>query len=86
MHELTFHPLGNADSTRIDLENGTKILIDYADMRDAKDPTDKRIDLPETLRSDLRKARKDRFELVVFTHLDRDHINRSSPVVSIDEQ
>lgn len=84
MHKLTFHPLGNADSTRIDLENGAKILIDYADMRDSKDPSDKRIDLPSTLRSDLRKAGKDGYEVVVFTHLDRDHINRASEFFEFD--
>ena len=31
--KLTFHPLGNADCTRIDFANGKKMLIDYADMR-----------------------------------------------------
>lgn len=84
MHKLTFHPLGNADSTRIDLENGAKILIDYADMRDAKDASDKRIDLPSTLRADLRKAGVGSFDVVVFTHLDQDHINRSSEFFEFD--
>src|ERR1700731_347329 len=30
---LTFHPFGNADCTRLDLADGKKMLIDYADMR-----------------------------------------------------
>lgn len=84
MHRLTFHPLGNADSTRIDLENGMKILIDYGDERDPKDPQDKRIDLAETLRSDLKKSVKDSFDVNVFTHLDSDHINRSSEFFEFD--
>lgn len=84
MHKLTFHTLGNADSTRIDLENGLKILIDYGDERDPKNPQDKRIDLAETLRSDLKKSGKDRFDVNVFTHLDSDHINRSSEFFEFD--
>lgn len=78
MHKLTFHPLGNADSTRIDLANGKKILVDYADQRNPDDETDKRIDLPEALRHDLRFARRDGYDVVVFTHLDDDHICGSS--------
>ncbi len=84
MHKLTFHPLGNADSTLVDLENGKKILIDYGDERDPKNPQDKRIDLAETLRSDLKKSGKDSFDVNVFTHLDSDHINRSSEFFEFD--
>jgi hypothetical protein len=70
---LTFHPLGNADCTRIDFANGKKMLVDYADMRNADDPFDKQIDLPEELKSDLRAARRDYYDVVCFTHLDDDH-------------
>lgn len=70
---LTFHPLGNADCTRIDLADGKKMLIDYADMRNAKDDSDKRIDLPTELKNDLRKAGRDYYDVVCFTHLDDDH-------------
>lgn len=70
---LTFHPLGNADCTRIDLADGRKMLIDYADMRNDSDPYDKRIDLPAALKADLRAAGRDAFEVVCFTHLDDDH-------------
>jgi hypothetical protein len=70
---LTFHPLGNADCTRIDLADGKKMLIDYADMRNADDPFDKRIDLPQELKADLRAARRDHYDVVCFTHLDDDH-------------
>lgn len=70
---LTFHPLGNADCTRMDLANGKKLLIDYADIRNDKDDEDKRIDLPEELKADLRKANRDYYDVVCFTHLDDDH-------------
>ena len=42
---LTFHPLGNADCIRIDLADGRKVLVDYADVRNESDPFDKRCDL-----------------------------------------
>jgi hypothetical protein len=71
--KLTFHPLGNADCTRIDLANGKKLLIDYADMRNHDDPADKRVDLPEELKADLRAVKRDYFDVVCFTHLDDDH-------------
>lgn len=71
--KITFHPLGNADCTRIDLADGRKMLVDYADMRNSKDPADKRIDLPTELKRDLRAASRDAFDIVCFTHLDDDH-------------
>jgi hypothetical protein len=71
--KLTFHPLGNADCTRFDLADGKKLLVDYADMRNPKDPWDRRVDLPEELRSDLRAAKRDYYDVVCFTHLDDDH-------------
>lgn len=76
--KLTFHPLGNADCTRIDLADGRKLLLDYADMRKADDPTDKRIDLPTELKADLRVVKRDYFDIVCFTHLDDDHCCDSS--------
>jgi hypothetical protein len=70
---LTFHPLGNADCTRIDFADGRKMLLDYADMRNDADPFDVRCDLPEELRKDLRAARREDYDVVAFTHLDDDH-------------
>jgi hypothetical protein len=78
MHKLTFHPLGNADCCRIDLDNGKKILIDYADMRDPKDKGDLRCDLAKLLRDDLDEAGRNDYDVVAFTHLDEDHIKGSS--------
>lgn len=75
MHKLTFYPLGNADCCLIDLDNGQKILFDYADMRDPNNDDDLRIDLPATLRDDLTTAEKDSYDVVAFTHADKDHIN-----------
>lgn len=78
LHKLTFFPLGNADCCRIDLEGGEEILFDYADTRCADDSTDLRIDLPNELRHDLKNANRNHYEVVAFTHLDKDHICGSS--------
>lgn len=75
---ISLFPLGNADTTRIDLRDGRKMLIDFADMLNRADPNDKRIDLPVELRKDLRAARRDSFDVVCFTHLDDDHVHGSS--------
>jgi hypothetical protein len=68
-----FFPLGNADTLRLDLANGGKILIDYADMRCADGDNDLRCDLPKELRRDLSKARRNEYDAVCITHLDDDH-------------
>ena len=73
MNKLTFFPLGNADCCRIDLADGQKLLFDLAATRDPSDSHDRRIDLPKELRDDLRKAGRNHYEVVAFTHLDKDH-------------
>ena len=73
MHKLTFFPLGNADCCRMDLQDGRKLLIDYAATRDPDDDNDRRCDLPTLLRQDLDEAGKAHFDIVAFTHLDEDH-------------
>jgi ribonuclease BN (tRNA processing enzyme) len=56
-----------------DLAEGRKVLVDYADMRNPDDPWDRRVDLPSVLRTDLRAAKRDYYDVVCFTHLDDDH-------------
>lgn len=70
--KLNFFPLGNADTMRIDLADGQKILVDYAAMRNGANG-DKRCDLPEELRRDLNRARRDHYDVVCITHTDADH-------------
>ena len=74
MASITYYPLGNADTYRIDLDGGEKLLFDYANTRCADDETDKRSNLPSELRADLKAAKRDSFDVVAFTHLDDDHI------------
>jgi hypothetical protein len=74
MSTITLYPLGNADTYRIDLPGGEKLLFDYADVRRADDKTDKRANLPEELRADLAATKRTAYDVVAFTHLDDDHI------------
>ena len=84
MHRLSFFPLGNADCCRIDLQGGERILFDCAATRDPDDPDDKRIDLHKELRDDLRANRRHYFDIVAFTHLDRDHFSRATEFFHLD--
>lgn len=69
-HTLRFYPLGNADTTLISLANGKQILWDYAHMKAEGDEDDERCDLPK----ELDKHVTGDFDIVTFTHADRDHI------------
>ena len=70
---IIFFPLGNADTLRLDLANGQKVLIDCANTRCANDDDDRRCDLHAELRRDLAKADRNYFDAVCITHLDDDH-------------
>jgi len=70
---IQFFPLGNADTLRLDLADGRKVLIDFAAVRNGDDNADKRCDLPDELRRDLNKARRDYYDAVCITHTDSDH-------------
>ena len=78
MAKVTFYPLGNADCCQITLDNGRKILFDYANTRDPEVDDDKRAELDKKLREDLKEADRDSFDVVAFTHLDKDHYQRAS--------
>src|SRR3984885_2638321 len=71
--KIHFFPIGNADTLRLDLADGRKVLVDYANMRCADDEDDVRCDLPTALRRDLSKSRRNHFDAVCITHLDDDH-------------
>lgn len=82
MHSVTFYPLGNADTTLVQLNNATtSILFDYANVRCADDPSDKRCDLPVELN---KVATGDTFDVVCFTHLDNDHVQGASSYFYLD--
>jgi hypothetical protein len=82
MPKMTVFPLGNADTTLLDLAGGEKILFDYAKRLDPKDKDDKRCDLPTELRNDLGK--RTYYDVVAFTHLDQDHYDGMTEFFFLD--
>lgn len=78
MHTATFYPSGNADTCLIELQQGKKMLFDFANMRDADDEFDKRIDLETELRNALEASKRAYLDIVAFTHCDDDHIRGST--------
>lgn len=75
MHKITYFPLDNAETLRLDINsNARKVLVDYADRRDPNNKFDLRCDLPTLLKEDLKAADRDYYDVVAFTHLDDDHI------------
>ncbi len=74
MAKITFYPLGNADSSLIEFADERLMLIDYFQPCKADDD-DKRIDLADELRNVLDDKERDYFDVVAFTHRDKDHVN-----------
>jgi|TARA_R110002124_G_scaffold45188_2_gene137072 ribonuclease BN (tRNA processing enzyme) len=69
---ITFFPLGNADTTRLKLADGQRILFDFADMGKSE-KSEVMIDLADEIRRDLRQGEKNELSILCFTHLDKDH-------------
>lgn len=72
MSKITFFPIGNADSTLIELADGRLILKDFCNYESAGDEN-RRVRLDEELRTCLREARRDSPAIVAFSHADDDH-------------
>ncbi len=72
MAKITFYPLGNADSTLIELNNGKTMLIDYAHSKKSEDCDDEKIVLDREIRRRLNHYNP-HIDVVAFTHADEDH-------------
>ena len=79
MAKLIFHPVGNADSTLIHLDDGRLILKDYFKV----EPTDgdKRVDVEKELRDYLKDQDRDDLDVTAFSHADDDHCRRERLLV-----
>lgn len=78
MHEVIFYPVGNGDTSQIVLENGKRILFDYRHLKSSEDGKGPEINLKDRLKDELKRAKKDSFDVVAFSHADKDHIENST--------
>ena len=77
MSDITFFPVGNADTCLLTADDGSQLLFDFASPKNQGDG-DKRIDLAQHLRSRLADCGRDHFNVVSFSHLDTDHFAGAS--------
>ena len=77
MKDITFFPVGNADTCLLTTDDGSQLLFDFAAPKNQGDE-DKRIDLAEELGNRLAESGRDHFDAVSFSHLDTDHFAGAS--------
>ena len=75
--KFTFYPLGNAETCLLELENGGKLLFDYAAVNDGTS-SDPHYDIKEEL-----SAIKE-FDVVMFSHPHEDHTKGASEFFYLD--
>ncbi|MDP3014637.1 MAG: hypothetical protein Q8M92_10360, partial [Candidatus Subteraquimicrobiales bacterium] len=78
MHQIIFYPVGNGDTSQIILDNGKRILFDFRHLKKAEDGEVPEIDLKSRLKEELKGSKKMSFDVVAFTHGDKDHIENST--------
>lgn len=78
MHQIIFYPVGNGDTSQIILDNGKRLLFDFRHIKKTEDGEGPEINLKDRLKDELKKAKKDSFDVVAFTHGDKDHIENST--------
>ena len=78
MHKVKFYPVGNGDTSQIILSNGKRILFDFRHAKKAEGQESPEINLKKELKKELDEADRDSFDVVAFTHGDKDHIENST--------
>ena len=78
MHKIIFYPVGNGDTSQIILENGKRILFDFRHQEKSEEEGSKDFNLKKHLKDELSMEKRDYFDVVVFTHSDKDHICKST--------
>src|SRR5512134_1850507 len=78
MHQVVIYPVGNGDTCQIILENGRRLLFDYRHIKKSEDGEGPEINLKARLAEELKKAKRQSFDVVAFTHGDKDHIENST--------
>ncbi|MCX7187207.1 MAG: hypothetical protein NTW57_08150 [Methylophilales bacterium] len=77
-HEITFYPVGNGDTSQVVLSKGRRILFDFCHSSCGENSDTPVIDLKKQLKDELSTAKRDYFDVVAFTHADKDHISGST--------
>lgn len=78
VHTISFYPVGNGDTEQIVLTNERRILFDFCHRQKSEEDDTPEIDLKKHLKAELKAANRDYFDVVAFTHADRDHIQGST--------
>lgn len=83
MIKITFYPVGNADTSLIEFENGKRMLVDFAHSINGENEDDKKVDLASELRK-LLNEKDPCFDIVAFTHSDEDHTRGAADFFEFD--
>lgn len=78
MHTVTFYPVGNGDTSLIETINKKFILMDYHQTSNSSDTNTPEYDIKTALTKKIKDAKKKSFDVVAFTHADKDHISGST--------
>lgn len=78
IHSIKFYPVGNGDTAQIILSGGRRVLLDFCHRQKSEDKDTPEIDLKKQLTEELKTAQRDNFDVVAFTHADKDHIQGST--------
>ncbi|GAB3531340.1 ComEC/Rec2 family competence protein [Photobacterium alginatilyticum] len=78
MHQINFYPVGNGDTCQIILDSDKRILLDFRHHGNGVKDDSPEIDLKNTLKNELKEAKRNSFDVVAFTHADEDHIQGST--------
>lgn len=78
MHTVTFYPVGNGDTSLIETKNKHFILMDFYQTSNSSESNKPEHDVAAALKKKLKDAKKNSFDIVAFTHADKDHINGST--------
>ncbi len=76
-HKLTFFPIGNAETSLLELDNGKCLLFDFADVYEGAED-DERYDIKKDL-SEIQE-----FQVVMFSHAHEDHTKGASKFFYLD--
>ena len=77
MSDISFFPVGNADTCLLTTDNGQQLLFDFAAPKN-QGGEDRRIELDKELKDRLARSGRDYYDVVSFSHLDKDHFAGSS--------